>query len=223
MFARIAGRYDLLNRTLSLGIDQRWRRRAVRRAGVAAGARVVDVCCGTGDLALAFARAGAQVVGVDFTPQMLSRARRKGGDRRGLLFVQGDALALPIADGACDGASIAFGLRNVADRRAGLVELARVVRPGGWLLVLEFSTPPGRLLGGAYRAYFTRLLPRIGRIVSGDGDAYSYLPRTVLAWPGPEELARELRALGLEQVDHELLSGGIVCLHRARVPPGGLA
>lgn len=221
MFARIAGRYDLLNRVLSAGIDQRWRRRAVRRAGRLEGARVVDVCCGTGDLALAFAERGARVIGVDFTPQMLERAARKGGQTRRPLFVHGDALRLPLRDGAADVASVAFGLRNVADRAGGLRELARVVRPGGRVLVLEFSTPPGRVLGGAYRAYFTRILPRIGRCVSGDSDAYDYLPRTVLAWPEPARLAAEMADCGLVDTGFELLTGGIACLHHGRVPGGG--
>lgn len=221
MFARIAGRYDLLNRVLSAGIDQRWRRRAVRRAGPLEGTRVVDVCCGTGDLALAFAARGARVVGVDFTPQMLARATRKGRGAQRPLFVHGDALRLPLRDGSADVASVAFGLRNVADRGAGLRELARVVRPGGLVLVLEFSTPPGRVLGGAFRTYFTRVLPRIGRCVSGDGDAYEYLPRTVLAWPEPERLAREMEACGMVETGFDLLTGGIACLHYGRVPGGG--
>lgn len=220
MFARIAGRYDLLNRVLSAGIDQRWRRRAARRAGELAGARVVDVCCGTGDLALAFAERGARVIGVDFTPQMLERAALKGGRANGPLYVTGDALRLPLRDGVADVASVAFGLRNVADRGAGLRELARVVRPGGWVLVLEFSTPPGRVLGGAYRTYFTRVLPRIGRCVSGDGDAYDYLPRTVLAWPEPERLAAEMEGSGLVDTGFELFTGGIACLHYGRVRGG---
>lgn len=222
MFARIAGRYDLLNRVLSAGIDQRWRRRTVRRAGVARGSFVVDACCGTGDLGLAFAREGARVVGVDFTPEMLVRAADKGRAEGAPLFVHGDALHLPVADGVADVACVAFGLRNVADRIAGLRELARVVRPGGSVLVLEFSTPPGRLLGGAYRTYFTSVLPRVGRFVSGDGDAYSYLPRTVLAWPAPDALAGEMAEVGLEAPTYELMTGGIACLHHARVPAGGL-
>ncbi len=223
MFARIAGRYDVLNRVLSAGIDRSWRRRTVARAGVGPGDLVVDACSGTGDLALEFARAGARVVGVDFTPQMLARAERKRRRRAagGALFVHGDALALPVADGAADVASVAFGLRNVADRRAGLRELARVVRPGGRVLVLEFTRPPGRVLGAAYRLYFTRVLPRIGGAVSGDGGAYEYLPRTVLAWPGPEALAEEMEACGLEDCGFELLTRGIACLHWGTVPAGG--
>lgn len=201
MFARIAGVYDLLNRTLSLGIDQRWRKRMLRAAGEVRGRDVLDVCCGTGDVALLFAAEGAEVVGVDFTAPMLSQAVRKA-ERSGsqAVFVRGDAMRLPAADRSCDVATIAFGIRNVADREGALRELARVVRPGGRVVVLEFSMPPGAVLGRLYRLYFTRILPAIGRLVSKDRDAYEYLPRTVLAWPAPEQFAREMRGAGLEEI-----------------------
>ncbi len=211
MFASIAGRYDLLNRVLSCGIDQRWRRHLLRRIGNLEGARVVDSCCGTGDLTLALEQRGASVIGVDFTPEMLHRARRKSA-RGGELFVHGDALQLPIADGEVDASTIAFGIRNVADRARGLAELVRVVRPGGTVCVLEFSMPPGRWLGALYRFYFTRVLPRIGGLISGSPEAYRYLPDTVLAWPSPDELASEMRASGLVDCGYQRLSGGIACL-----------
>ena len=217
MFARIAGRYDLLNRVLSCGIDQRWRRRLLERLGRLEGARVVDACCGTGDLTLALEERGASVVGVDFTPEMLQHARRKG-TARGELFVHGDALHLPITDGGADASTIAFGIRNVADRRQGLAELARVVRPGGTVCVLEFSLPPGPILARLYKLYFTRILPRVGGWVSGSPDAYRYLPDTVLAWPTPDELAREMEESGLERCGYQLLTGGIACLSWGRVP-----
>jgi demethylmenaquinone methyltransferase / 2-methoxy-6-polyprenyl-1,4-benzoquinol methylase len=213
MFGRIAKRYDLLNRTLSLGIDQRWRRAMLERAGDVRGKWVVDACCGTGDVALAFAGAGARVVGVDFTPEMLVRAEAKGGRRSGLRFAQGDALRLPVRDGVADVCTVAFGIRNVSDRRACLREMTRVVRPGGLVLVLEFTMPPGRVLGPVYRAYFRRCLPFVGRMVSKDADAYSYLPRTVLAWPTPAALEDEMREEGLAECGHRLLSRGIACLH----------
>lgn len=217
MFGRIAGRYDLLNRVLSLGIDRRWRARAVREAGPLAGRLVVDACCGTGDLSLAFARAGAEVVGVDFTPEMLRRAQPKAqrGELRGL-FVHGDALRLPLDSGCADVASVAFGVRNLADPDAGLRELARVLKPGGRLLVLEFSPPPRGALGALYRLYFTRLLPWIGGFVSGDREAYRYLPRTVAAWPEAGEFQRRLEALGLVECGYEPLTGGIATLHWGR-------
>ena len=218
MFSRIAGSYDLLNRSLSLGIDQRWRRRTVALAGALDGREVVDVCCGTGDLAVLFAERGAQVVGVDFTPEMLARAVPKGRRAGHTLFVHGDAMCLPIPDASADVASVAFGIRNVADRRGGLAEMARVVRPGGLVIVLEFTTPPGKLFGALYRFYFTQLLPKLGGIISGDGDAYSYLPRTVLAWPSPDEFQAEFEELGLTGCGHEMLTRGIACLHWGRVP-----
>jgi demethylmenaquinone methyltransferase/2-methoxy-6-polyprenyl-1,4-benzoquinol methylase len=218
MFSRIAGSYDLLNRSLSLGIDQRWRRRAVALSGPIEGRDVVDVCCGTGDLAALFAEGGAHVVGIDFTPEMLARAVPKGRKAGHTLFVHGDALRLPLPDACADVATVAFGIRNVADRKAGLAEMKRVLRPGGRLIVLEFSQPPGRVFGGLYSFYFTQVLPKLGGLVSGDSDAYSYLPRTVLAWPDPQQFQREFEAAGLVDCGHELLTRGIACLHFGRVP-----
>lgn len=221
MFARIAGRYDLLNRVLSFGIDRRWRARLLAEAGAAGGRSVVDVCCGTGDVALAFARAGERVLGVDFTREMLGRAEEKRARLRtaapAVVFVHGDALALPLRGASADLCTVAFGIRNVADRRACLREMARVVRPGGRVLVLEFSLPRTRVLGGLYRLYFTRLLPAIGGLVSRDPGAYRYLPRTVLAWPSPESFERELEEAGLVECGHTSLTGGIACLHWGRV------
>jgi demethylmenaquinone methyltransferase/2-methoxy-6-polyprenyl-1,4-benzoquinol methylase len=214
MFARIAGRYDLLNRTLSLGVDRRWRRQAVRAAGAVRGSLVVDACCGTGDLARDFARAGARVVGVDFTGEMLERALPKLEPLEpGHLLVQGDALELPLRDGCADIASVAFGLRNLADRSRGLAELARVVRPGGLVLVLEFTAPPPGAFGALFRFYFTRILPRVGGLISGDAAAYRYLPDTVLAWPSPEALRGDMERAGLERCGFQKLGGGIACLH----------
>jgi demethylmenaquinone methyltransferase/2-methoxy-6-polyprenyl-1,4-benzoquinol methylase len=242
MFGRIAGTYDLLNRTLSLGVDQRWRRALLERAGDVRGKAVVDACCGTGDVALQFAKAGARVVGVDFTPQMLERARSKGDvlGRRGSdgagparsngaasarspAWAHGDALHLPVRDAVADVCTVAFGIRNVTDRVACLREMTRVVRPGGQVLVLEFTMPPGAILGPMYRTYFLRLLPAIGRAISKDSDAYSYLPRTVLAWPAPEVLEREMESVGLVDCGHRLLTRGIACLHWGVRPAGGRA
>jgi len=214
MFSRIAGIYDLLNSVLSLGVDRRWRRQAVRRAGDISRAVVVDVCCGTGDLSVEFARGGAQVIGVDFTREMVARAPGKlNGKDESATFVHGDALHLPVPDGACDVASVAFGIRNVADPDVGLRELHRVLRPTGKVLVLEFTTPPGRVLGWLYRIYFTKVLPLIGRILSRDKEAYEYLPRTVLAWPLPDAFQLQMEAAGFTDCGYELLSGGIACLH----------
>jgi len=223
MFARIARVYDPLNRILSLGIDQRWRRALLASAGDVRGARVVDSCCGTGDVALVFAEAGASVIGVDLTPEMLKHAERKKlaiRARSRPAFAHGDALHLPVRPAAADVCTVAFGIRNVADRRAALREMARVTRPGGRVLVLEFTMPPGRILGPAYRFYFTRLLPGVGRLVSRDEDAYNYLPRTVMAWPSPSAFQREMEEEGLEDCGHRLLTRGIACLHWGRVPGG---
>lgn len=226
MFGRIAQSYDFLNRTLSLGIDQRWRRAMLLRAGDVRGRTVVDACCGTGDVSLQFAAAGARVLGVDFTPQMLARADTKAAKlaRRAPVFAHGDALSLPVQDAVADVCTVAFGIRNVTDRAACLREMSRVVRAGGQVLVLEFTMPPGRILGPLYRGYFLRLLPAVGRLVSKDPEAYSYLPRTVLAWPAPQQLEHEMRAAGLVDCGHQLLSRGIACLHwgtRARAERAG--
>jgi demethylmenaquinone methyltransferase/2-methoxy-6-polyprenyl-1,4-benzoquinol methylase len=217
MFARIARRYDFLNRLLSVGIDRRWRAALVQHLGDLQGRTMLDSCCGTGDLAFALERGGARVLGVDFTPEMLGRARAKGAGFRAR-FVAGDALRLPLRSGAVDGAAIAFGIRNVAERRSGLAELRRVVRPGGVVVILEFSLPSGRILGWLYRQYFTRVLPRLGGWISGDPAAYRYLPDTVLAWPSPSELQSEMQALGLADCGFRRLSGGIACLSYGRVP-----
>lgn len=219
MFGRIAPHYDLLNRVLTLGIDRSWRRAVLDVAGPLSGCRAVDACCGTGDLTLELAAAGAEVVGVDFSPQMLQRAERKPG-RGKQVFAHGDALDLPLEDDSCDVATVAFGIRNVADRRAGLRELSRVVKPGGKVIVLELSMPPGAILGRAYRFYFDSLLPRIGKLVSGDSAAYRYLPDTVMAWPSPEEYEREFAEAGLDGCGFRRLTRGICALHWGTVPGG---
>ena len=218
MFARISGRYDLLNRTLSGGVDQRWRRKVVRAAGPIEGRVAVDVACGTGDLALLLAEAGARVVGVDFTHEMLVHGPRKERRARAEAWVQGDALRLPLQDGVAACATIAFGLRNVEDRRRGMEELRRVVEPGGRVLVLECGLPKNRVFGSVYRTYFDHVLPRLGGLISGDRAAYEYLPETVAAWPGPDQLADELRAVRLESVGYESLFGGVAYLHRGVRP-----
>lgn len=223
MFARIAGRYDLLNRVLSAGIDQSWRRRVVRRAvelvGPCAGKRVLDACCGTGDLSFAFRKEGAEVLGVDFTREMLHFAQEKGGEEDpDLIFAHGDALALPVGDASFDVSTVAFGIRNVADRVRGFRELARVVRPGGVVLVLEFTRPPGAIFGKAYEVYFTRVLPVVGKAFSRDDAAYRYLPDTVMQWPSPEVLRQEMEDVGLVSCGFEYFTRGIACLHWGHVP-----
>ncbi len=236
MFARIAGRYDLLNHVLSMGIDRSWRAATVAKAAearrlerVSPGVErmtVVDVCCGTGDLALAFAERGARVVGIDFTPQMLSLAVPKAGAEQRVLFATGDGQRLPVATACADAASVAFGIRNQADPVVGLREMARIVKPGGLVLVLEFSPPPRGPVGAVYRSYFTRVLPLIGGWISGDREAYRYLPRTVTAWPEPDGVAAMMGAAGLEDCGWRSFTLGVACLHWGRVParrarPGG--
>jgi demethylmenaquinone methyltransferase/2-methoxy-6-polyprenyl-1,4-benzoquinol methylase len=208
MFDRIAPVYDAMNRVMTAGLDRRWRAETVREA-VRPGDRVLDACCGTGDLALAARRAGAgSVVGLDFSERMLERARRKGPD---LEWIQGDVLALPFEDGGFDAAVVGFGVRNVEDLEAGLRELRRVLRPGGRLGILEITTPRG-FLAPFYRVWFDRVVPLLGRVLPG-GDAYTYLPASVRRFPGPEELADLLRSCGFGSVRFRLFAGGIVALH----------
>ncbi|WP_293174588.1 bifunctional demethylmenaquinone methyltransferase/2-methoxy-6-polyprenyl-1,4-benzoquinol methylase UbiE [Oceanithermus sp.] len=216
MFGEIAPRYDLLNRLLSGGVDQRWRRLAVRLATEKAPRRILDVATGTGDVALLLKRARpeAEVVGGDFTPQMLELARAKA-ERAGVdvRFVEADALALPFADASFDAITVAFGFRNFADYGRGLAEFQRVLAPGGRAVILEFPPPPKGFLGRAYRFYFWRLLPWIGGVISGKPEAYRYLPSSVERFPEPERLAEMMRAAGFAEVRWRRLTGGIAAVH----------
>jgi demethylmenaquinone methyltransferase/2-methoxy-6-polyprenyl-1,4-benzoquinol methylase len=207
MFDRIAPVYDAMNRAMTLGLDRRWRRATVA-AVVAPGDRVLDACCGTGDLALAAARAGGRVTGLDFSERMLEHARRKS---TAVEWVSGDVLALPFADAAFDAATVGFGVRNLDDHARGLAELRRVLRPGGRLGVLEITRPRG-LLAPFYRLWFDGLVPLLGKLLPG-GSAYTYLPASVRRFPGPEELAELLRSAGFSDVEFRLFAGGIVALH----------
>ncbi len=216
MFTAIAPRYDLANRLLSGGRDRAWRRVAARRLGPRPGERALDLACGTGDLALDMGRTGATVVGVDFTHAMLTRAAAR--DRQGRLqLIGGDALRLPFGDASFHLAGIAFGVRNFADLDAGLAELARVLRPGGRLGVLEFSRPHGPLAPLA-RLYLDRVMPLLGRLVSGREGPYDYLADSIRAWPTPGDLARRFREAGFEQVTWSTFTGGVAALHLARRP-----
>jgi demethylmenaquinone methyltransferase/2-methoxy-6-polyprenyl-1,4-benzoquinol methylase len=211
MFTAIAPRYDLLNHLLSLNVDRRWRRAAVRRIGWEAcpDGTYLDLCSGTMDLAAELAGQPGfrgRVVGADFVVPMLARGRGKAAH---LAPVGADALALPFPDARFDGAMCAFGVRNLADLRAGLTEAARVLRPGARFVVLEFTTPRFAPLRAAYLLYFRRILPAIGRAVSKHTDAYTYLPESVLAFPEPEAMASLLEAAGFSRVRCETLTGGI--------------
>ncbi|HEY8704452.1 MAG TPA: bifunctional demethylmenaquinone methyltransferase/2-methoxy-6-polyprenyl-1,4-benzoquinol methylase UbiE [Gaiellaceae bacterium] len=208
MFDRIAPVYDVMNRVMTGGLDQRWRRVTVEQA-VSPGDRVLDACCGTGDLAIAARKRGAaDVVGLDFSEQMLERARRKAPE---IEWLQGDVLALPFEDGSFDSATVGFGIRNVDDLEAGLRELRRVLRDGGRLAILEITTPRG-VLAPFYRVWFDRVVPLLGRVLPG-GAAYTYLPASVRRFPVPEELSRLLEATGFDAVRFRLFAGGIVALH----------
>lgn len=215
MFGAVAPRYDLLNHLLSGGLDIAWRRRAARAVGAAEGRLILDLCCGTGDQAIALSRLGADVVAADFCLPMVSRAQSKYRRRRtprptGLA---GDALSLPLPAEKFDGLTISFGLRNVADLDLALAEMARVLEPGGRLAILEFALPTNRLLRAAYLFYFRQLLPLIGRLVSDRGSAYTYLPLSVLEFPQRDGLVGRLEAAGFGRVRWENLTAGVVVLY----------
>ena len=207
MFDRIAPVYDVMNRVMTAGLDLRWRR-LTAEAVVRRGDRVLDACCGTGDLAVADLRAGGDVTGLDFSPRMLERARRKS---EAVKWVEGDMLALPFEDGSFEAATVGFGVRNVVDLEHGLAELARVLVPGGRVGILEITRPRG-FLRHFYGLWFDRIVPLLGRVLPG-GDAYTYLPASVRRFPGPEDLARALEEAGFEHVRFRLFAGGIVALH----------
>jgi demethylmenaquinone methyltransferase / 2-methoxy-6-polyprenyl-1,4-benzoquinol methylase len=208
MFDRIAPVYDLMNRVMTAGLDGRWRRLTARSV-VRPGDRVLDACCGTGDLALADERAGGRVVGLDFSERMLERARRKSTS---IEWTRGDLLELPFEDASFEAATVGFGVRNVADLERSLRELRRVLRPGGRLGILEITEPRG-LLRPFYMLWFYGIVPLlVGRVLRG-GSAYSYLPASVRRFPGPEDLGVLLERSGFGEVRFRLLAGGIVALH----------
>ncbi len=217
MFAGIAARYDLLNHLLSGNTDRRWRRLVVEtlRPALGVGTRTLDVACGTGDLALTLAETGTtRVVGLDFCRPMLELAARKAAtNERALPFIEGDALRLPFAGATFDVLTIAFGLRNLASVEDGLREFYRVLRPGGTLAVLEFSRPVLPGFRALFQFYFTRVLPRIGGLVSGSRGAYEYLPDSVSRFHDQARLATLMREVGFECVAYKNLTGGIAALH----------
>jgi demethylmenaquinone methyltransferase / 2-methoxy-6-polyprenyl-1,4-benzoquinol methylase len=209
MFDRIAPIYDAMNRVMTVGLDRSWRRLAVE-AVVQPGDRVLDACCGTGDLAIAAEREGGHVTGLDFSPAMLVRARRKSDT---ITWLEGDMLALPFDDGAFDAATVGFGVRNVADLEQGVAELRRILRPGGRLAILEITQPRG-VLKPFFSLWFDRIVPVLGKVLPG-GKAYTYLPASVRRFPGAEELAALLERHGFERVRFRLMGGTIVALHSA--------
>ena len=213
MFDRIAGVYDVMNSVMTAGLHHRWRERAVDLARVGPGSRALDVATGTGDLAIALAARGADVVGSDFSEGMLERARAKSSAVR---WEQANALALPYADGSFDAATVGFGARNFSDLRGGLAEMARVVRPGGRVVVLEITTPTRPPLSTFFSLWFDRIVPLLGR-VTGEDQAYTYLPSSVKRFPGPYELGAVMAGVGLTDVRWILTAGGIIALHSGTV------
>jgi demethylmenaquinone methyltransferase/2-methoxy-6-polyprenyl-1,4-benzoquinol methylase len=221
MFDRIAGVYDLMNSAMTAGLHHQWRERAVDRAEVGPGADALDVCCGTGDLALELRRRigpDGRVVGSDFSEPMLELARRKSGaEDLPVEFGWADALDLPYGVGSFDAVTIGFGARNLADLDRGIAEMTRVLRPGGRLVILEITRPQRQPLAGFYSLWFDRLVPVLGTL-AGDPEAYSYLPDSVRTFPEPEQLAAKLDAAGLEGIRWLLLGGGIIAIHSGRKP-----
>ncbi|MCZ6793057.1 MAG: bifunctional demethylmenaquinone methyltransferase/2-methoxy-6-polyprenyl-1,4-benzoquinol methylase UbiE [Planctomycetota bacterium] len=223
MFADISGRYDLLNHVLSLNVDRSWRRRAAKELGVRPGDRLLDVCTGTADLALELARRvqsaeGGHVCGTDFCREMVEIGERKrlGKDEDRLSLTVGDALELPFTDASFDGVTVAFGVRNLCDLRRGLGEMRRVLKPGGRLGILEFTTPRSKWFASLYAFYFRRVLPRIGRWLSSHptgAEAYTYLPASVSEFPTAPAFCSLLEEVGFRAVRHVLLTGGIAALY----------
>jgi demethylmenaquinone methyltransferase / 2-methoxy-6-polyprenyl-1,4-benzoquinol methylase len=229
MFATIASRYDLLNHLLSGTIDKRWRRRVAKTLhsalptlppSVQGKARILDVACGTGDLSFTlFENGNARIFGVDFCRPMLQIATSKASTLGvEVPFIEGDALALPFLDRSFEAATIAFGLRNLTGMEAGFTELLRILKPGGKLVVLEFSKPTTPVLRSVFRIYFTRVLPLLGGWISGSRSAYQYLPESVSRFPDQTELASIMIQVGFEEVTFQNLSGGIAALHLGMRP-----
>lgn len=221
MFDRIARRYDVMNTVMSAGLHHRWRARAADLARVGPGAAALDLCCGTGDLALELRRRvgpAGRVVGLDFSAPMLELAERKSAAAGSAVdWVLGNALELPFEDATFDAATVGFGVRNVADLERAISEMARVVRPGGTVTILEITTPRRPPLKWFYSLWFDRIVPLLGRL-AGDPEAYTYLPRSVRRFPPAHELAGLMHSAGLEHVRYLMLAGGIVAIHSGVVP-----
>ena len=224
MFGRVAPRYDLANHLLSFNIDKYWRAYTVRRVRhilTRPDARVLDICCGTGDLVLALERGRrGLVLGSDFCHPMLTTARGKIARRRAAaVLFEADALTLPVRDASLDLVTVAFGFRNLANYEAGLREMRRVLSPGGMAAILEFSQPPNPVFASLYGFYARHILPLIGGALSGSPDAYTYLPESVCKFPSAPDLAGKMRSSGFDGVGFEYLTGGIVALHLGSVSP----
>ncbi|MGB0388130.1 MAG: ubiquinone/menaquinone biosynthesis methyltransferase [Ardenticatenaceae bacterium] len=220
MFSRIATRYDLLNRLMSLGQDQSWRRQMAELALLPPNAQVLDLATGTGDVALAVLERHpeAQVIGADFALPMMQIGQKKIHSGMGLYFVDADALRLPFASGEFDGVLHAFLMRNIADIPAGWKEQWRVLKPGGRLVCLEIVGPESPLIRAGYRLFFETLIPKVGQLISGDAQAYTYLPQSVLRFPAPKTLSQLMRESGFVHVDYQRLMLGSIAIHVAQKP-----
>jgi demethylmenaquinone methyltransferase/2-methoxy-6-polyprenyl-1,4-benzoquinol methylase len=218
MFDEVAAGYDRTNTILSLGNDKLWRIATTRAVAPRSGQRILDLAAGTGASSVSLARSGAAVVAGDFSAGMIAEGKRRNGGITNLSFVEADATALPFADEEFDTVTISFGLRNVNDPERALREMLRVTKPGGTLVICEFSHPQSRLMRGLYSFYNDRVLPVVARAFSSNADAYDYLNESIRAWPDQRTLAARIREAGWEQVAWRDLSFGIVALHRARKP-----
>ena len=218
MFDQVAQNYDRTNTVLSLGNDRLWRIATTRAIAPRPGQRILDIAAGTGASSVALARSGAEVVAADFSPGMIAEGQRRHGGVPNLSFVEADATALPFGDAEFDTVTISFGLRNVNDPRAALAEMRRVAKPGGRLVVCEFSHPQHPLFAGLYRFYNDRILPVVAKGVSSNADAYDYLNESIKDWPDQRTLSAWIRDAGWTDVAYRDLTFGIVALHRARAP-----
>jgi len=220
MFDEVAAGYDRTNTILSVGNDRLWRRATTRALSPRPGQRILDLAAGTGTSSVAIARTGADVVAADFSPGMIAEGRRRHAGVSGVSFVEADTTALPFEDEEFDAVTISFGLRNVQDADAGLREMLRVTKPGGRLVICEFSHPTSPAISALYRFYNDRILPPVARLVSSNGDAYDYLNESIRAWSDQPALAGRIRAAGWTDVAWRNLTLGVVALHRARKPVG---
>lgn len=220
MFDKVSEKYDLTNDVLSVGNDRLWRVATTRAVDPKPGERILDLAAGTGTSSASLAKSGATVVAADFSPGMIAVGRRRYAGVPNIEFVEADATALPFEGDEFDAVTISFGLRNVVDPRAALAEMLRVTRPGGRIVICEFSTPPVSLVRGAYNVYISSIMPKIVRVVSSNSEAYDYLNDSIRAWPDQKRLAGWLRDAGWHSVRYRNLTAGIAALHHAVKPQG---
>lgn len=216
MFDLVAERYDFTNIAMTFGLDAVWRRATTRAVNPQPGEKILDLAAGTCRSSASLAASGAQVVAADFSPGMLAQGQKRFGNVRGLSFVEADAMNLPFGDGEFDAVTMSYGLRNVQQPKIALAELYRVTKPGGRIVINEFSTPPNRIFRALYRFYNNQVLPRVARLVGSNGEAYDYLNESIQAWPAQKELAAWMREAGWSETKYRNLAFGIVALHRAK-------